>query len=150
MIKIGRRRRRDTGNTAWASGRDEEAYRLLEEARLRCARLWGRNRSGTQAGWLEILHRELGLAGFSASADLPPERRLNALREAHVRSRTGPSRIYDPRAMLVGLTEQARLAVEGAFGAAEQNDQMHLAHLHVLAAEDLLRAMPRDAAVVGR
>jgi hypothetical protein len=59
---------------------DAAAYVLLEEARLRCARLSDRPGEGAT---VELAHRALGMAGYLARAGISPDQRPELLAIAH-------------------------------------------------------------------
>ena len=117
---------------------EERAYLLLEAARLCCEGLSSRGETAIAASTLEDVHREVGLAGFFASTNLAPELRRAAL--ARARHGSPCNDIGAPRCDrgLVAAVERARRAVEAGLIAPCLSDHMHLAHVHVLSAEDLL------------
>src|ERR1700759_3795673 len=64
---------------------DENAYRLIEEARLRCQRrLQKCIGEAERARWTSV-HRELGMAGYLASGEIPPNKRVELLARARER-----------------------------------------------------------------
>jgi hypothetical protein len=132
---FSRRKRRPQASPSIAD-REAEAYLLLEQARILCERLRGRRRSDA----LDLLHRELGTAGYCASANLATARRRAALDLAHRRSH---DRLRDgdrPEERLTRLIHSARRAVEHALIAPGLTDHMQRAHVHVLTALELLPA----------
>jgi hypothetical protein len=140
MIFSGRRHRHPSGSRSIAE-REQAAYVLLEEARLRCERLRDRAESGTERRALRTLHREIGLAGFAVSANLAAGRRRESLALARQRSaRVPPDESGGPR-VLAYLLEQADRAVEDGLNAAAVTDHVQLAQGHLLQARDLLAAL---------
>lgn len=118
--------------------REEVAYVLLEEARLRCERLREQTSADAARRPLDILHRELGLAGFCASAHLSSQRRQHAL--AMARQQFEPARATLPEfGGLPRLVERAEHAIQECLIAPGLSDHMHEAHLHLIAARELLR-----------
>jgi hypothetical protein len=113
---------------------EKDAYILLEETRLRCERML--QTAGDQQP-LRALHRELGLAGFLASSNLPSDKRREALARARDRVCAGAAEAGDIGA-LPALVDRARLALESGLIAPEFTEHVHLAHVHALRARDLL------------
>jgi hypothetical protein len=136
------------GGAAARLNRDEAAYVLIEEARLRCARLRDRERAEGSAVALDRVHRELGLAGYFASSALPRRRRLPALDRARARCVSNELSLSPAIRLLETLVSRARRAVESALGVPELSDHMHLAHVHILDAQKLLGDVRRSAAAV--
>jgi hypothetical protein len=120
--------------------REVSAYVLLEEARLRCERVL---EVVGDAPLLGQLHRELGLAGFFASSCVPPDKRRESRDRAHDRCGSEAALGDDERA-LGRLVERAQKVVESGLTAPVPTDYMHLAHIHVLQARDLLTELPKD------
>jgi hypothetical protein len=126
---------REAGN---GSGRTGDAYVLLEEARLRCEALTAQ--AATERDWslLRRIHREIGMAGWLVSDKLDSDRRLSLLATAQRRSRVEVWEVNATQA----LAAAALLAEDSvADGLAEEDppsDSMHLAHLYLLHAHDLL------------
>lgn len=119
--------------------REEAAYVLLEEARLRCERLRETTRADAARRPLDVLHRELGLAGFCASARLDSQRRQNALQLAHRQLEQARTALPD-LGRLLGLVERAEQAIQACLIAPGFSDHTHEAHIHLIAARELLRA----------
>jgi hypothetical protein len=83
------------GTPARRPPQDEQAYLLLEEARLRCLRLCEEALTRARRRQLEVAYREIGMAGYMASSRIPSDRRRRLLWQAHERSRASarePSR----------------------------------------------------------
>jgi hypothetical protein len=117
---------------------ETDAYELLEEARLRCEQLDSGREGIAERSPLRALHREVGLAGFSASSNLGSRRRQEALARARTSAGTDQLDVQDAESVLVGLIEQAREAVEQGLVAPGLSDHMRLAHVHVLRAQQLV------------
>lgn len=117
---------------------DESAYLALEEARLVCER----QRASDQQlrDRLRLLHRHLGMAGFCASSELPAARRRDLLALARERSEKRSTAAAELASSVAALTRDARFDIEGAMNALGPRDDLHLAHLYVLGAEELLAA----------
>ena len=111
---------------------------MLETARLCSERLLARSESGIVSPALNDVRRELGLAGFFASADLPGNVRRAALARAYHPSDWNVVGHQEDDSGLVAAVQHARCAVEAGLIAPGLSDHMHLAHIHVLTAEDLL------------
>jgi hypothetical protein len=116
--------------------REVAAYAVLEEARLRCERLLAAGHESWGPETLLTLHRETGLAAFFSSEDLPSAERRRALAGAQVGVDASCADV-DEQA-LVALLEGARWAVEDCLIAPGLSDHMHLAHVHVLHAQDIV------------
>jgi hypothetical protein len=113
---------------------ESRAYLLIEELRLRCERL-----DGTASdGWLTDLHREVGLAGLSASSRIPGWSRKVLLEAARTRSEPPMRGAPDADTELEIALGRARTAVELCLSLTEPVDHMHMAHGHLLVAMDLL------------
>jgi hypothetical protein len=130
--------RRPGGAVGGAPRCDESAYLALEEARLVC----GRQRVSDQQlrDRLRVLHRHLGMAGFYASCELRATRRRELLELARERSEKRSTAALDLACSVAALTRDARSDIEGAMKALGPRDDLHLAHLYVLGAEELLAA----------
>jgi len=111
---------------------EEQAYTLLEEARLRCEQLTADEPEDRVS--LRKIHRELGLAGWLASSELAPDRRLALLDNAHQRSTTA---LLHPAQSPHALATAA-ITADDALADTEQTEHLHLAHLHLLCAMGLL------------
>lgn len=122
---------------------EELAYMLLEEARLRC---WALIEDSVDSYFyvdpdglsLNGLYRDLGTAGYYASARLDPGRRRQLLEQARARSER------DARGSmraLADVTAAAVRSVERALTVTGPLDHMHLAHIHVVTACEVLDAM---------
>ncbi len=125
-------------------GREEASYVLLEEARLLCEGLCCQCGQVEARGILNTLHREFGLAGFFASSNLSAQRRQRLLDDARCRARDHGSSARRIITALRGLTRESLRAIEAAPGAEGFTDNMHLAHVHLLGAQELLRAAQND------
>ncbi len=117
---------------------DESAYLALEEARLVCERQ--RVSDQQLQGRLRLLHRHLGMAGFYASSELRATRRRDLLALARERSEKRSTAAAELASSVAALTRDARFDIEGAMKALGPRDDLHLAHLYVLGAEELLAA----------
>ncbi len=120
------------------SEREEAAYAVLEESRIVCERLLRARAASQRRGLLETLHRELGMAGFCASANLESQRRRAALELAHRRCRGKTEHGGRAEDQLTALTEQAQVEVERALIAPGLSDHMHTAHVHIADAREIL------------
>jgi hypothetical protein len=119
------KRRHGPGSVARsAAKREEAAYVLLEEARLRCAALLARAVRSRERQPLSAIHRELGLAGFFVSESLTSRRRQTALALAHRRCVKAGADV-DPLRSLKTLAKRARCAVEDALVALGLSDHVH-------------------------
>lgn len=117
------------------AAREAAAYALLEEARLRCEYVGEREGEPEPREELRAVHKELGLAGFFAGANLAGSTRREALALAHARCQgAAPD---DDRA-LEPLLVRARSAVEQSLIVSALSDHMHLAHVHAVSAQELL------------
>jgi hypothetical protein len=114
------------------------AYLLLEEARLRLERILTRSDATAVRQRRLKLHRELGLAGFVASASIPRGRRLAAAARAHEWCFRDTAVEQNGEPMLLTLVGQALRAVEDGLAVPTLSDQMHLTHVHLLNAQELL------------
>lgn len=126
---------------AYGTARNSDllAYTLLEIARLRCERLL-HTAPGDRA--LNAIHRDLGLAGYYASAELHPAVRTHCLAVAHAQSELDVH--SGRRAALDAMFEGAASACDALTAALviAAADHLHLAHLHLSsAAESLDRQM---------
>jgi hypothetical protein len=119
---------------------DASAYALLEEARLRCEQLFARAGTESERAVLSLIHKELGMAGWLASSEIDPDRRLALLTTAHLRSRRRLLHASTPAQALAGTAISAEDAVAEGLADAGQSDHMHLAHVHLLRAQELLAA----------
>jgi hypothetical protein len=108
-----RRQRPGTRGAEVHRPEDERAYLLLEEARTRCEALRMRADTTEERRRLGSLHRELGMAGFLASSDIPPQRRCALHRLARARS-AQPAFVLsgEPAEALVALTLRAQAAID--------------------------------------
>jgi hypothetical protein len=110
---------------------------LLEEARLRCERLRADAGSDTERYSLNAIHKHLGMSGWAASSALDPPRRQALLARAQKQSGKGGTRTTAEHA-LVEVVIDAEDVVTDGLGCAEEIDHLHLAHVHLLHAMDLL------------
>jgi hypothetical protein len=123
---------------------EELAYMLLEEARLRCRSLVDESDDGyvdPDGLSLNGLYRDLGIAGYYASARLEPARRYQLLAQAHARADRGGSAADGSVRALVDVTAAAMRTVERALTVTGLLDHMHLAHIHAMSACEALDAM---------
>jgi hypothetical protein len=126
----------DWGQRAEADGR---AYALLEQARLRCGQFRGVSTAPEEHRKLGRIHRELGLAGWCASSELAPARRLPLLAGAHeyaMQTTDEPGRVHALAAIMI----EAEDAVTAALGDSP-SDHMHNARMHLLWAMELVAAL---------
>ena len=87
---------------------ETDAYELLEEARLRCEQADFEREGIVERAPLRILHREVGLAGFLASSNLPSRRRREALARARISA--GSDQLEDqPRSRRSPLSSNERV-----------------------------------------
>lgn len=123
--------------------RDDEAYVLLEEARLRCLRLRDEAVAEPRLAMLAVAYREFGMAGYMASSRIPSERRLRLLAEARERCGRATGTAHPLRA-LMQLAASAAIAVERALVAPGITDHLQTAAEHLVRARvalgDLLTA----------
>lgn len=120
-----------------SSHQPQHAYVLLEEARLRCEYLLV-NASGSRRRWLQQLHRELGTAGYCASAALGTGERLQLLERARRRSlinAPAADRIVALERLVVLCCRVVEL--EREFSAEADPDQVQLVRNHVRGARAL-------------
>jgi hypothetical protein len=117
---------------------EADAYELLEEARLRCEQLDSEGAGIGERAPLRVLHREVGLAGFLASSNIPSRRRQKALASAHISAGSDQLEAQDAESALVALMERACDAVEQGLIAPGLSDHMGLAHAHVVRAQQLM------------
>jgi hypothetical protein len=110
----------------------------LEEARLRCEAFRAAAATPARREALQRLHRELGLAGLFASSNIPTSTRLALLADAHRRCGERSPDASNPMDVLVSIMHRSQDAVEHALVAPGLSDHMHLAHVHLLCAQELL------------
>ena len=126
----------DRGERAKPDGRP---YVLLEQARLRCA-IYQATSSGTaERVAFGRIHRELGLAGWCASEELDPARRLRLLAAAHQLA-IGPMRHPGRAPALAAIMIEAEDAVATAL-ARTPDEHLHDARMHLLRAMELIAAL---------
>jgi hypothetical protein len=118
---------------------DERAYVLVEQARLRCERFQHGVSTDAERLVLERIHRELGMAGWLVSSRLDPVRRLSHLAAAHRHAMTPTLHTTDAHA-LAAVVIEGEDAVVAALTRDPGSDHMHVAHLHLLCAMELLAA----------
>ena len=118
---------------------DARAYGLLEEARLRCEKLRSEAATAAKRDALERLHRELGLAGFFASSNIPARARRGLLGQAHQRCAESVSECSNSIDALALIMLGSAHAVEHGLLAPGLSDHMHLAHVHLLRGQELLK-----------
>jgi hypothetical protein len=110
-----------------AADDQELIYALLEEARLRWEQLVC-GRADPDGVSLCELHRELGLAGWLASSEIDPGRRLALLAGARQRSTTAimlhPA--DSPHALVV-----VAIIADDVLTEIDQSERLHLAQLHL-------------------
>lgn len=128
-----------TGEIAQLTG-DEHAYVLVEQARLRCEHFRSSVGTGTERLALEQIHRELGMAGWLISSPLDSVRRLSLLAAAHLQA-TIPTLHPRQAHTLAAVVIEGEDAVVATLMHDTGSDHMHLAHLHLLYAMELLAAL---------
>jgi hypothetical protein len=119
---------------------DQHAYVLVEQARLRCERFQQSVATDAERFALEQIHRELGMAGWLISSTLDPVRRLSLLAAAHLLATT-PAVHHIRAHALAAIVIEGEDAVVAALTRDTGSDHMHLAHLHLLCAMELLAAL---------
>jgi hypothetical protein len=90
---------------------------------------------------LEALHRQFGLAGFFASDNIGSQRRQALLSRARASAAEELERPHEVGPILDHVCRIACDAVEAALGAEVRSDGMHMAHIHTIAARELLQAI---------
>jgi hypothetical protein len=129
--------------------REQRAYVLLEEARLRYERLLSMHSSDEARADCPdahtLLHRELGMAGFCVSANIPSQRRRALVAVAHGRCGTGDERGGEQMYRIQGLVRRAWTAVEQGRGVPELSDPTQRAHAHLLAVQELFGVIALQA-----
>ena len=123
---------------------EELAYMLLEEARLRCELLVDdSSEADLDPDCLSLtgLYGDIGLAGYYASARLEPARRKVLLAQAHARCQRGVGGTASSVRVLAEATAAAARTVECALTVTEPLDHMHLAHIHLMSACEVLDTM---------
>lgn len=110
------------------------AYTQIETARLRSERLLERGDSES----LRAIHRDLGLAGYYASADLSSALRIRCLEIA--RKECTDTSGYDLVPTLIGISEGTTAACEAIAKVLSQTheDHMHMALPYVMSAAESL------------
>ncbi len=113
-----------------------EAYRLLEQARLRCECLL---REFTNDKPLLAIHRDLGMAGYLVSTRVDPVARARCLAAAYGGV---VERCWDAASLLEAVFDGALIASDAVGGALLRDPRDHLceAHRRTLAAVELLDA----------
>ena len=119
---------------------DQQAYVLVEQARLRCEHFHGNAGADAERFALEQIHRELGMAGWMISSTLDPVQRLPLLAAAHLQA-TAPALHHIDAHALAAVVIEGEDAVVAALTRDAGSDHMHLAHLHLLYAMELLAAL---------
>lgn len=143
-----RRRKTSPAKTSCPSlaQRDESAYTVLEEARIRCESMLAQTQSESESRWLKALYRELGTAGFLASENIASHRRVELLELARRQAGAPVVSAREPLGALLTLARHAGRAVEQALIAPGLSEHMLCARQHLVAAIDLLddrRQRPR-------
>jgi hypothetical protein len=138
IVFFHRRKQRERSDPEPPRERDARAYALLEEARLRCEALRGAATTSTRREALHRVHRELGLAGLFASSNLPTSARHALLANAHGAAQGASCQASDAFDSLVSIVVCCCDAVEHGLVAPGLSDHMHLAHVHLLRAQELL------------
>ncbi|MGH2929189.1 MAG: hypothetical protein ACRDL8_13380 [Solirubrobacteraceae bacterium] len=158
LSRSHRPRRRTSCSEPTIAQRDETAYVLLAEARLRsewlcanaerlCAdpeRLCAdpeRERE-PQAG-MPALHRELGRAAYHASERIPSDRRRALLEQARAAAQRAAHSDRERVDALQALTVQAEQAVRQCLVAPGLTDHMNHADLHLRTGRELLADLTR-------
>ncbi len=119
---------------------EDQAYVLVEQARLRCEEFHRSVGTDAERLALEQIHRELGMAGWLISSTLDPVRRLSLLATAHVQATIATPHPRHAHA-LAAIVIEGEDAVVAALTRDTGSDHMHLAHLHLLCAMELLAAL---------
>jgi hypothetical protein len=119
---------------------DAHAYVLVEQARLRCEEFHHSVGTDAERLTLERIHREIGMAGWLVSSTLAPVSRLRLLAAAH-RQATTPTLHLRLAHALAAVVIEGEDAVVAALTRDTGSDHMHLAHLHLLCAMELLAAL---------
>jgi len=121
----------------WRHDLERVAYTLLETARIRCERLPARPILESR---LRTAHRDLGLAGYYACADLDPQTRAECLEIAQAECDSSLS--DDPRLILATIFDEALTACDSLAAAIPLavGDHVDTAHMYVLAACEALDA----------
>jgi hypothetical protein len=143
--RLGRQRKRSARSPL--AEREQRAYVLLEEARLRYERLMAaRDTDDVNADETDayaLLHRQLGMAGFCVSAHIPSQRRRVSI--AHRRCGTAGEHRGDAMYRVLGLVHRAWSAVDQGRGIPELSDPMQQAYAHLLSAQELFGVIARGA-----
>jgi hypothetical protein len=148
MRKRIRFRRAVRPSPAEALSREHDAYRLLEEARLRCLQLREEVRSEARRRLLREAYRELGLAGYLASSRIPSAPRLELLAAAHAAGAEAAGEAHGARALLA-VVASAATAVEAALVAPGVTDHVQQAAEHLARARrELTEALSASAAAM--
>jgi len=119
---------------------EDHAYVLVEQSRLRCEHYHHSVGTDAERLALEQIHRELGLAGWLISSTLDPVRRLSLLATAHLQAAIATPHTRLAHA-LAAIVIEGEDAVVAALTRDTGSDHMHLAHLHLLCAMELLAAL---------
>lgn len=126
---------------------DETAYRLIEEARLRCLSL--RDRAGEdieRLRWMSV-HRELGMAGYLASTEIPSCKRRSLLAQAHEALTGAPSDAGEEEYTILKLITSAAAETVEALLVPALAEPVQLATEHLARARHLLvRALSEQRA----
>lgn len=118
--------------------RDEAAYTLLEEARIRCEDMQAEAEQPPEQEWLLRLHRELGTAGYLASENISCARRTALVALARTQATVPTPDARGPLAALIAVAEQAAAAVDQALIAPGLSDHALSARSHLAAAAEML------------
>ncbi len=146
---FARRKQRPAARALPVTKRDELAYALLEEARLMTEQLRAHTDSPKRRAELHSLQREIGLAGFAASARLPSSTRRATLALVHRRQQAQPRSLATMH-RLAEVLESGRAAVERALTVPGLSDHIHLARGHADAAQELLDSLRRGRRISPR
>lgn len=119
---------------------DHQAYRLLEEARLRCLRLLGTAEMERRRERLRDVYRWIGMAGYLASSRIPSGQRLALLGDAKAAAEAGPtgSGGEGGEAALARLVAAAGAALDRAPAVPGMTDHVPQAAEHLARAREAL------------
>jgi hypothetical protein len=106
---------------------------------LRCEQLRAQASRDPKRHALRAIHHQLGMAGWAASTELPPQRRQAVLRDAHHHS-IRPTRHPVAEHALTEVVIEAEDALAAGLGHAQHSEHLDLAHAPLLHAMDLLHA----------
>lgn len=121
---------------------DENAYRLIEEARLRSLRRLDSCTGEDERRRWSSVHRELGMAGYLASGEIPPSKRVDLLARAKERSTEVSGDLVGDEYMVLKLITAAAAASLEALLLPVLAEHVQPATEHLAEARrDLIRAL---------